>query len=116
MLLGRDAWERSSAARTLGQIKSQSSLTSLIEALHDSDSVVRNQAITSLGSLKMPAAIGALLDIAQRHPDIPASLLAETLSAWSVEGLGYLGRPSSGLSDVASGNGSHEPVGLDPTV
>ena len=29
MLLGRDAWERSSAARTLGQIKSQSSLTSL---------------------------------------------------------------------------------------
>ena len=45
MLLGRDAWERSSAARTLGQIGSQSSLTFLIEALHDPDSVVRNQAV-----------------------------------------------------------------------
>lgn len=90
MLMGRDAWERSSAARALGQIGSQESLTFLIEALHDSDSVVRNQAVSSLGELKMPAAIGALLDIARRHPDIPASLLSETLSACSVESLGYL--------------------------
>jgi len=90
MLMGRDAWERSSAARALGQIGSQDSLTFLIEALHDSDSVVRNQAVSSLGELKMPAAIGALLDIARRHPDIPASLLSETLSACSVESLGYL--------------------------
>jgi HEAT repeat protein len=94
MLLGRDAWERSSAARTLGQIGSQASLPFLIEALHDGDSVVRNQAISSLGELKMPAAIGALLDIARRHPDIPASLLSETLSACSVESLGYLDSPS----------------------
>jgi HEAT repeat protein len=95
MLMGRDAWERSSAARALGQIGSQSSLTFLIEALHDSDSVVRNQAVSSLGELKMPAAIGALLDIARRHPDIPASLLSESLSACSVESLGYLDAPSS---------------------
>lgn len=94
MLMGRDAWERSSAARTLGQIGSQASLPFLIEALHDGDSVVRNQAISSLGELKMPAAIGALLDIARRHPDIPASLLSETLSACSVESLGYLDSPS----------------------
>src|SRR5260370_28830590 len=94
MLMGRDAWERSSAARSLGQIGSQSSLTFLIEALHDSDSVVRNQAVSSLGALKMPAAIGALLDIARRHPDIPASLLSETLSACSVQSLGYLDAPS----------------------
>src|SRR6266851_2730521 len=87
MLMGRDAWERSSAARALGQIGSQDSLTFLIEALHDSDSVVRNQAVSSLGELKMPAAIGALLDIARRHPDIPASLFSETLSACSVESL-----------------------------
>src|SRR5256886_13080604 len=95
MLLGRDAWERSSAARTLGQIKSQSSLTSLIEALHDVDSVVQKQAVTRLGSLKMPAAIGALLDIARRHSDIPATLLSESLSACSVESLSFLDAPAS---------------------
>ena len=94
MLMGRDAWERSSAARTLGQIGSENSLTFLIEALHDADPVVRNQAITSLGALKMPAAIGALLDIARRHPDIPASLLSETLSSCSVESLGFLDAPT----------------------
>jgi len=104
MLLGRDAWERSSAARTLGQIGSQSSLTFLIEALHDPDSVVRNQAVSSLGALKMPAAIGALLDIARRHPDIPASLLSEALSACSVESLGYLDSSSSG--PALSGGGA----------
>ncbi len=106
MLMGRDAWERSSAARTLGQIGSQSSLMFLIEALHDPDSVVRNQAVSSLGELKMPAAIGALLDIARRHPDIPASLLSETLSACSVESLGYLDAPSSEPALVGDGSSS----------
>src|SRR5437867_8105829 len=95
MLMGRDAWERASAARTLGQIGSRTSLPFLIEALHDSDSVVRNQAVVSLGFLKDPAAIGALLDIARRHADIPASLLSETLSACSVDSLGFLDMPSS---------------------
>ena len=108
MLMGRDAWERSSAARTLGQIGSQSSLAFLIEALHDSDSVVRNQAISSLGELRMPAAIGALLDIARRHPDIPSSLLSETLSACSVDNLGYLDAPSSEPTVLADGSSSAE--------
>ncbi|HVS21272.1 MAG TPA: HEAT repeat domain-containing protein [Pyrinomonadaceae bacterium] len=111
LLQGRDAWERSSAARSLGQIGAQSSLVFLIEALHDMDSVVRNQAVSSLGSLKQPAAIGALLDIARRHTDIPASLLSETLSACSVESLGYLDMPSSEpalLGDGASSAESHE--------
>jgi HEAT repeat protein len=108
MLMGRDAWERSSAARALGQIGSQNSLTFLIEALHDGDSVVRNQAVSSLGELKMPAAIGALLDIARRHPDIPASLLSETLSACSVESLGYLDAPSSEPALLADGSSSAE--------
>ncbi len=108
MLMGRDAWERSSAARTLGQIGSPSSLTFLIEALHDSDSVVRNQAVASLGALKMPAAIGALLDIARRHTDIPASLLSETLSACSVESLGYLDASSSAPALLADGSPSNE--------
>lgn len=106
MLMGRDAWERSSAARSLGQIGSQSSLTFLIEALHDPDSVVRNQAVSSLGELKMPAAIGALLDIARRHPDIPASLLSETLSACSVESLSYLDAPSVDQALLADGGSS----------
>ncbi len=104
MLMGRDAWERSSAARVLGQICAPSSLPFLIEALHDSDSVVRNQAIASLGSLKIPAAIGALLDIARRHPDIPASLLSETLSECSVENFGFLDSPSSEPAFAADGS------------
>ena len=108
LLMGRDAWERSSAARTLGQIGSPSSLTFLIEALHDSDSVVRNQAVASLGALKMPAAIGALLDIARRHTDIPASLLSETLSACSVESLGYLDASSSERALLADGSPAPE--------
>ncbi len=94
LLLGRDAWEKSSAARTLGQIKSSASLPFLIEALHDVDSVVRNQAITSLAALKMPSAIGALLDIARRQSDIPATLLSDALSACSVETLSFLDAPN----------------------
>jgi HEAT repeat protein len=106
LLMGRDAWERCSAARVLGQIGSQSSLTFLIEALHDPDSVVRNQAVFSLGELKMPAAIGALLDVARRHPDIPASLLSETLSACSVESLSFLDTPSSEPATLGGGSPS----------
>lgn len=94
LLLGRDAWEKSSAARTLGQMRSPSSLPFLIEALHDVDSVVRNQAINSLAALKLPSAIGALLDIARRHSDIPATLLSDALSACSVETLSFLDAPS----------------------
>jgi HEAT repeat protein len=79
-----------------------------MEALHDSDPVVRNQAISSLGELKMPAAIGALLDMARRHTDIPASLLSETLSACSVESLGYLDSPSSGAAVMGDANRAGE--------
>jgi HEAT repeat protein len=113
MLMGRDAWERSSAARVLGQIGAKSSLPFFIEALHDSDSVVRNQAVTSLGSLKAPAAIGALLDIARRHPDIPPSLLSETLSACSVDRLRFLDTPSAEASSHSADNGSSAMGDLD---
>ena len=116
LLMGRDAWERSSAARALGQIGSQSSLNFLIEALHDTDSVVRNQAVSSLGALKMPAAIGALLDIARRHPDIPASLLSETLSECSVESLGYLDAPSSEPARRADGSSGSDLPELESFV
>jgi HEAT repeat protein len=85
----------------------------LIEALHDGDAVVRNQAITSLGSLKMPAAIGALLDIARRHPDIPASLLSETLSECSVESLGFLDAPAAEPGMDSTIHPLGEPVDLN---
>jgi HEAT repeat protein len=116
LLMGHDAWERSSAARILGQIKSESSLPFLIEALHDADSVVRNQAVASLGSLKIPAAIGALLDIARRHPDIPAALLSETLSSCSVDTLSFLDTPDLGLAfshDDSFGDSDVDPGAFD---
>ncbi len=94
LLMGRDAWQRSSAARMLGEVRSPASLPFLSEALHDTDIVVRNQAVASLGRLKLPTAIGALLDIAQRHPDIPTPLLSEALSACSVDTLPFLDLPS----------------------
>ncbi|HEV2829933.1 MAG TPA: HEAT repeat domain-containing protein [Pyrinomonadaceae bacterium] len=89
LLLAPDAFERTSAARSLGEIKSEAALPFLLESLYDSDSIVRNQAVMSIGELKMPSAIGALLDIARTHPDVPSSLLSRTLSACSVEGLDF---------------------------
>jgi hypothetical protein len=108
LLEGRDAWERSSAARVLGQIGSPSSLPALIEALHDGDSIVRNQAVTSLGQLKQPTAIGALLDMGRRYSDIPPSVLSESLSACSVEGLGFLDSAPFDLNEPMAGVGESD--------
>lgn len=90
LLLSPDPFDRSSAARRLGEIKSESALPFLLEGLYDSESIVRNQAVVSIGELKLPSAIGALLDIARTHPDVPCGLLSRTLSACSVEGLDLL--------------------------
>lgn len=89
LLLASEAFDRSSAARSLGEIKSPAALPFLLEALYDSESIVRNQAVVSIGELKLPSAIGALLDIARTHPDVPSALLTRTLSACSVEGLDF---------------------------
>jgi HEAT repeat protein len=89
LLLAPDAYERSSAARTLGQVKSSSSLPFLLEALYDADTVVRSEAVASLGTLGLPRAIGALLDMARRHSDIPASLVTRALSACSVDAVEF---------------------------
>jgi HEAT repeat protein len=89
LLLAPDAFERTSAARALGEIKSEAALPFLLESLYDSESIVRNQAVMSIGELKLPSAIGALLDIARTHPDVPSGLLSRTLSACSVEGLDF---------------------------
>lgn len=89
LLLATDAFERTSAARSLGEIKSEAALPFLLESLYDSESIVRNQAVVSIGELRLPSAIGALLDIARTHPDVPSALLSRTLSACSVEGLDF---------------------------
>ncbi|MCA1630213.1 MAG: HEAT repeat domain-containing protein, partial [Acidobacteria bacterium] len=51
--------------------------------------VVRSEAVASLGTLGLPRAIGALLDMARRHPDIPASLVTRALSACSVDAVEF---------------------------
>jgi len=89
LLLSPDPFDRTSAARCLGEIKSEAALPFLLEGLYDSESIVRNQSVVSIGELKLPSAIGALLDIARTHPDVPSALLSRTLSACSVEGLDF---------------------------
>jgi HEAT repeat protein len=106
LLLATDAFERTSAARTLGEIKSPGALPFLLESLYDSESIVRNQAVLSIGELKLPSAIGALLDIARMHPDVPSALLSRTLSACSVEGLDFFDAISPEPSLLASGLGN----------
>src|SRR5258708_12951102 len=64
----------------------------------------------------MPAAIGALLDIARRHPDIPASLLSECLSACSVESLGYLDSSSTETGLLGDGAPGADLPELEPLV
>lgn len=91
LLLAPDAYERASAARILGEVRSATSLPFLLEALYDSEQIVRTQAVTSIGALKLPSAIGALLDMARRYPDMPANLLSRALSDCSVESLDFLG-------------------------
>jgi HEAT repeat protein len=98
LLLAADPYDRTSAAKMLGDIKSPASLPFLLEGLYDHESIVRNQAVLSIGELKLPSAIGALLDIARKHTDVPGALLSRALSACSVEGLDFFDAiPEPGL-------------------
>jgi HEAT repeat protein len=105
LLLAHDDYERASAARTLGEIGSTSALPFLLEALYDADATVRTQAVASLGALKMPAAIGALLDMARRYPEMPASLLSQVLSDCSIECLDVFGTSMPERAFLAMGSG-----------
>ncbi|MET0625139.1 MAG: HEAT repeat domain-containing protein [Pyrinomonadaceae bacterium] len=87
LLLGTETFERVSAARALGDMKSAQALPFLTEALYDYDALVRTECVQSLGALGLPSAIGALLDVARRHQDVPASVLGPALTACSVESL-----------------------------
>jgi HEAT repeat protein len=108
LLLAQEPCDRAAAARTLGEIGVTSALPFLLEALYDADASVRAQAVGSLGALKLPSAIGALLDMARRHPEMPAALLSQALSACSLDCLdiGGVFEPERPL--LAVGAGSNE--------
>jgi len=118
LLLAPDAFERTSAARLLGDIKSPAALPFLLESLYDSESIVRNQAVVSIGELKIPSAIGALLDIARTHPDVPSALLSRALSGCSVEGLDFFDVVSEPglLGSGHAGNIVEEITHLEPAL
>jgi hypothetical protein len=113
LLTAADPFDRTTAARALGEIKSAEALPFLLEGLYDSESIVRNQAVASIGQLKVPRAIGALLDMARRHPDVPGNLVSQALSACSVEGLDFL---DATISEPALlGDGRSNGFGFDIT-
>ncbi len=106
LLLAPEAYERAAAARSLGELEALSSLPFLLEALYDAEPIVRTQAVTTLGALKQPAAIGALLDMARRHPEMPASLLSRVLSACSLDCLD-IGDDSMNEPEMLTVNPAH---------
>ncbi|HLL13542.1 MAG TPA: HEAT repeat domain-containing protein [Pyrinomonadaceae bacterium] len=107
VLLAPDAYERSSAARALGAMRSRASLPFLLEALYDGEQIVCTEVVKSLGALALPSAIGALLDMARRHPELPPALLGRALSACSVDCLN--------LEPGADGNSfAYQEPAIDP--
>ncbi len=107
LLLASDACDRAAAARMLGEVAAPSSLQFLLEALYDSEVIVRTQAVESIGALKLPSAIGALLDIAHRYPDMPTSIMSNALNACSIDFMGVFDdAPSTGGLFL---NGADEP-------
>lgn len=85
LLSSSDPFDRTMAARTLGEIGSSAALPSLLEALHDSEAIVRNQVISSIGELKLPSAIGALIDAVRNRSELPKGLVSRALAACSIE-------------------------------
>lgn len=108
LLLGPESFERASAAQTLGEMKSARALPFLTEALYDTDPVVRMECVQSLAALGLPSAIGALLDVARHHPDIPATVLGPALTACSVESLELNWDAAFGSRTFADAGGADE--------
>ena len=103
VLLAQDACERVAAARILGEIGLSTSLQFLLEALYDSETIVRTQAVESVGRLRLPSAIGALLDIARRYPDVSSSVLSNALNACSIESMNFVDSKSAQPELLLSG-------------
>ncbi|MBC7911237.1 MAG: HEAT repeat domain-containing protein [Pyrinomonadaceae bacterium] len=119
LLLGQDACERAAAARTLGEVGSATSLQFLLEGLYDSELIVRTQAVESIGALKLPSAIGALLDMARRYPDMPSSVVSSALNACSIDNLDFFDSVPSEPALLSSGSQEHftaEITELEPSA
>ncbi len=119
LLLAPEACDRIASARSLGEIGSPSAFPFLLEALYDRDNAVRVEAVAGLGTLGVPAAIGALLDVARRHADIPSNLLSDALARCSVPALNFdfeIGdRQSSGSLTGYTDAWTGEITTLEPT-
>jgi HEAT repeat protein len=104
------AAERASAARTLAEMHSPASMPFLLEALYDVEATVRMEAINSLGALKTPSAIGALMDVAFRHPETSVSILSDVLKSCSFEDFESFETPSDlfPIPDDGKGNLAEE--------
>lgn len=87
LLLATEAFDRSAAARALGEVKSTSAMPFLLEGLYDPEPIVRAEVVASLGALGLPKAIGALLDMARRYPEMPAALVGAALDSCSFESM-----------------------------
>jgi HEAT repeat protein len=105
LLSASAAAERAAAARTLAEMHSPASMPFLLEALYDAEATVRIEAINSLGTLKTPSAIGALMDVALRHPETSVSVLSDVLKACSFEDFDSFDTPSELLSIPDDGSG-----------
>jgi HEAT repeat protein len=86
LLRAPDPFERTLAARSLGQMGSLTALPFLLDSLYDTETIVRNQAIASVGELKDPAALDALREVARVCSDLPGNLVSRALSGTSADG------------------------------
>ena len=100
LLSAVDPFDRTMAARMLGEIGSPAALPFLLEALNDAEAIVRNQVISSIGELKLPSAIGALVEAARNRPELPRSLVSRVLSACSVEPVELLDAARTSISNA----------------
>lgn len=119
LLLANNAYDRASSARVLGEVSSQSAMPFLLEALYDSEGIVRAEAVKSLGLLKLPSAIGALLDMARRHPEMPAALISDALNACTFQSLDFFDLPALDFPLLDAGDEtsySGEITHLDPAA
>lgn len=80
LLRASDPFERTSASRSLGQMGSLTALPFLLDSLYDTETIVRNQSIASIGELKEPAALDALREVARICPDLPSHLVNRALN------------------------------------
>jgi len=69
-------WNRAHALRVLGELKVPSSVPTLLTALEDKDSDVRNVAARSLGRMKLQAAEEALVELLGKHDQAVSARIA----------------------------------------